>query len=113
MIKQEAKQLIEAGYKIIPLLQNEKHNLDKEILTKEYSIDHFDILTKNFNKPHTNLGINLGASLNGLIDIDIDSEEAIKLASKFFPTNTGVIGRRNKDKVEITHYLYQRENHEV
>ena len=36
MIKQEAKQLLEAGYKIIPLLQNEKHNNDKGILTKEY-----------------------------------------------------------------------------
>ena len=109
MIKQEAKQLLEAGYKIIPLLQNEKHNLDEGILTKEYSLNDFDILTKNFNKPHTNLGINVATSLNGLVDVDLDSKEAIKLAPKFFPLNTAIIGRKNKECLELTHFLFRRD----
>jgi AAA domain/Bifunctional DNA primase/polymerase, N-terminal len=109
MIKQEAQQLLEAGYKIIPLLQNQKSNWDKEILTKNYLLEDFDKLNKQFNKSHTNLGINVATSLNGLIDIDLDSKEAIKLAPKFFPMNTAIIGRKNEQRLEITHFLFIRD----
>ena len=109
MIKQEAKQLLEVGYKIIPLLQNEKHNLDEGILTKEYSLADFDNLNKKFNQPHTNLGINVATSYDGLIDIDLDCKEAIKLAPKFFPLNTAIIGRKNKECLELTHFLFRRD----
>jgi 7-cyano-7-deazaguanine synthase in queuosine biosynthesis len=44
MIKQEAAKLLEQGYQVIPLLQNEKHNFDKNILDKEYSLEDFDKL---------------------------------------------------------------------
>jgi hypothetical protein len=106
MIKQEAAKLLEQGYKFIPLLQNEKHNFDKNILDKEYSLDDFDKLTNQYKKPHTNLGINVGKSLGGLIDIDADSNEAIKLLPKFFPADTAIIGRNNKDNIELTHFLF-------
>ena len=106
MIKQEAAKLLEQGYKVIPLLQNEKHNFDKNILDKEYFLDDFDKLTNQYKKPHTNLGINVGKSLGGLIDIDADSNEAIKLLPKFFPTDTAIIGRNNRDKIELTHFLF-------
>ena len=82
MIKQEAAKLLEQGYQVIPLLQNEKHNFDKNILDKKYSLEDFDKLTNQYKKPHTNLGINVGKSLGGLIDIDADSSEAIKLLPK-------------------------------
>ena len=106
MIKQEAAKLLEQGYKVIPLLQNEKHNFDKNILDKEYSLEDFDKLTNQYKKPHTNLGINVGKSLGGLIDIDADSNEAIKLLPKFFPTDTAIIGRNNRDNIELTHFLF-------
>ena len=109
MIKQEASRLLEVGYKIIPLLQNQKHNSDKEILTRDYLLEDFDKLTKQFNKPHTNLGINVAKSFNGLIDIDLDCKEAIKLAPKFFPTDTAIIGRKNKERLEITHFLFKKD----
>ena len=109
MIKQEAKQLLEAGYKIIPLLQNQKHNNDEGILTKEYSLADFDNLNKKFNQLHTNLGINVATSLNGLVDVDLDAKEAIKLAPKFFPLNTAIIGRKNKECLELTHFLFRRD----
>ena len=109
MIKQEASRLLEVGYKIIPLLQNQKHNSDKEILTRNYLLEDFDKLTKQFNKPHTNLGINLAKSFNGLIDIDLDCKEAIKLAPKFFPADTAIIGRNNKERLEITHFLFKKD----
>jgi hypothetical protein len=106
MIKEASQKLLEQGYVIIPLLQNQKLNLDTEILTKDYSLDDFDRLTKKFNKPHTNLGINVAKSLNGLIDIDLDSIESIKLAPKFFPVNTCIFGRKNKENIEHTHFLF-------
>ncbi len=106
MIKEASKKLLEQGYSIIPLLQNQKLNLDTEILTKNYCLDDFDKLDKKFNKPHTNLGINVAKSFNGLIDLDLDSNSAIKLAPKFFPLNTCVFGRENKKKIEHTHFLF-------
>jgi hypothetical protein len=106
MIKEAAKELVEAGYNIIPLLKNEKHNLDTEILTKKYSVDDFEILNTKYKQEHTNLGINIAKSFSGLLDLDIDSNEAIKLAPKFFPLDTCVFGRRNKEKLEHTHFLF-------
>ena len=61
-IKEEAQTLIDQGYKIIPLIENEKGNRDKEILTREYLLDDFDRLEKQHNKLHTNLGITAHAS---------------------------------------------------
>ena len=46
MIKEASKKLLEQGYSIIPLLQNQKLNLDTEILTKNYCLDDFDKLNK-------------------------------------------------------------------
>ncbi len=106
MIKEASQKLLEQGFAIIPLLQNQKNNLDYEILTKDYSLDDFDKLDKKFNKPHTNLGINVAKSFNGLVDLDLDSNSAIKLAPKFFPLNTCVFGRENKKKIEHTHFLF-------
>jgi hypothetical protein len=106
MIKEAAKELLEVGYNIIPLLKNEKHNLETEILTKKYSVDDFEILTAKYKQEHTNLGINVAKSFNGLLDLDIDSDEAIKLAPKFFPLDTCIFGRRNKEKLEHTHFLF-------
>lgn len=109
MIKEASQKLLEQGFAIIPLLQNQKLNLDTEILSKDYSLDDFDRLTKKFNKPHTNLGINVAKSLNGLIDIDLDSIESIKLAPKFFPSGTCIFGRKNKENIEYTHFLFLRD----
>ena len=109
MVKQEAKKLLQAGYRIIPLLQNQKNNEDKGILIKDYSLDDFDKLTKQFKRPHTNLGVNVATSFNGLIDIDLDSDTAIKLAPKFFPQDTTIFGRKNNGKLEVTHFLFKRD----
>ena len=111
MFKEASQKLLEQGFAIIPLLQNQKLNLDTEILTKDYSIDDFDRLNKRFNKVHTNLGINVAKSFNGLIDIDLDSAESIKLAPKFFPLNTCVFGRENKKKIEYTHFLFLKDQY--
>lgn len=106
MIKEASQKLLEQGFAIIPLLQNQKHNLDNEILTKKYCLEDFDKLAKFYNKPHTNVGINVAKSFNGLIDVDIDSIEAIKLAPKFFSLDTCVFGRKNKERLEHTHFLF-------
>jgi RecA-family ATPase len=112
-IKQEAKTLIDQGYKIIPLIENEKGNRDTEILIREYSLDDFDRLEKQHNKPHTNLGINLATSFGGLVDIDADTDEAIKLLPRFFCQKATKIGRRNQNVLETTHILTLNENYNV
>ena len=78
MIKTEAQKLIDNGIYIIPLLQNEKFNGDKTILTKDYSVEDVN--------PEGNLGINLAKS--GLIDIDLDSDLAVHFGSEWLPRNT-------------------------
>ena len=37
-VKAEAERLINQGFSIIPLNQNEKFNLDKDILTRDYTL---------------------------------------------------------------------------
>ena len=112
-IQQEAKILIDQGYKIIPLIENEKGNHDREILIREYSLDDFDRLEKKHKKPHTNLGINLATSFGGLVDIDADTNDAIKLFPKFFQNKATKIGRKNENKLETTHVLTLNDNYHV
>ena len=97
MIKTEAQKLIDNGIYIIPLFKNEKHNLDKTILTKDYFVDDVD--------PEGNLGINLAKS--GLIDIDLDSDLAVHFGSEWLPRNTKILGRRSPEgRDELTHFFY-------
>ena len=98
---EEAKQLKQRGYHFIPLLKNEKKNHDKDILTKEYSLE--DV------KPDDNLGINLKKS--NLIDIDLDDHWSIKFGNLLLPQNTLVCGRLYQDgRIEKTHYFFKNEN---
>lgn len=98
---EEAKQLKQRGYHFIPLLKNEKKNHDKDILTKEYSLE--DV------KPDNNLGINLKKS--NLIDIDLDDDWAIKFGELWLPKNTLILGRTYPDRnIEKTHYFFKNEN---
>jgi Protein of unknown function (DUF3987)/Bifunctional DNA primase/polymerase, N-terminal len=58
---------------------------------------------KYFNGRPQNIGVLLGAASGGLVDIDLDSPEAVKLADFFLPKTGLVFGRRSKPK---SHRLY-------
>ncbi len=55
-------------------------------------------LQKHFNGKPQNIGVLLGNKSEGLIDIDLDSPEAIKLADFFLPETKAVFGRNTKPK---------------
>ncbi len=60
-------------------------------------------LPKHFNGKPQNIGVLLGSKSNGLIDVDLDSSEAIKIADYFLPKTEAVFGRESKPR---SHRLY-------
>ena len=112
-IKEKAQSYIDQGYGIIPLVEDSKYNSDTNILTADYTTDDFDKLESRFGVPHTNVGINLKKSFGGLVDIDADTDDAIKLLSKFFVEKATKIGRKNNNKIETTHILSLNDSYEV
>jgi len=102
-VKAEAERLIRQGFSIIPLNQNEKFNLDKDILTRDYTL--LDLVDPKYGK-FPNLGINLEKS--SCLDIDLESNLAINFGCDFLPNNTKYFFRKSTDGMkQITHYLYQ------
>ncbi len=51
-----------------------------------------------------NVGVILGTRSGGLVDIDLDSPEAVRLATFFLPPTDAVFGRKSKPS---SHYLYK------
>ncbi len=60
-------------------------------------------LAKHFIGKPQNIGVLLGEPSNSLIDIDLDSTDAVKLAAFFLPDTNAVFGRESKPK---SHFLY-------
>ncbi len=60
-------------------------------------------LTKHFNGAEQNIGVFVGAKSNGLTDIDLDSNEAVKIADYFLPETEAEFGRDGKPR---SHRLY-------
>jgi len=56
-----------------------------------------------FPKDQMNIGVRLGPDSNGLIDIDLDSPEAIACAPYILPTTGAIFGRASN---RISHWLY-------
>lgn len=54
--------------------------------------------------PTDNVGIKLGAPSGGLVDVDLDCDEAIALAPAFLPGPTATFGRASKPR---SHWLYR------
>ena len=104
-----AKALIQQGFAIIPLKKYQKHNTDKNILERRYTVE--DILNPIDSAWDSdgNLGINLGLSDPPLIDIDLERKDAVYFGSKILPPTLSV-GSGNKG---ITHYFYKNTNGET
>lgn len=58
-----------------------------------------------FTTPH-NIGVLLGEKSGGLVDVDLDSPEAVRLADIFLPATDAVFGRASKP---ASHRLYRAE----
>ena len=59
---------------------------------------------RQFGQAEQNIGVVLGARSGGLVDVDLDCDEAVRLAPYFLPTTTAVFGRASKPR---SHFLYR------
>ena len=58
---------------------------------------------KDIDVSRNNVGIQLGKKSNGIIDIDLDCQEAVDLADSILPPTQAIFGRESKPR---SHYLY-------
>ena len=69
---------------------------------------HLQITSENidqyFNGEPTNIGILTGVTSGGLVDVDIDDEDALTFAEWFLPDTNCVFGRKSKPK---SHWVYR------
>jgi Bifunctional DNA primase/polymerase, N-terminal len=88
------------GFAPIPVKYREKAchrlNWDKPLREEE--------LAESFAEDPSNIGVLLGDPSGGLIDVDLDSTEAVQLASSFLPPTDMVFGRPGKP---ASHRLYK------
>lgn len=99
-IRDAAKDYIQRGWCPIPIPYKQKGpRLDK---WQELRLN-LDNLPRYFTGEPQNIGIILGEPSGGLIDIDLDAPEAIKLAKAFLPPTEWVFGRSSKRR---SHWIY-------
>lgn len=94
-----ARRYLQRGWAVIPIPHREKaprikHWQERRIEESEIS-EHF--------RPEDNIGILLGKPSRRLVDIDLDCDEAISLASSFLPHTGRRHGRKSKPN---SHYFY-------
>jgi len=98
-----AGRLLERGFVPVPLLFREK----KPAIPEWQKLTRQDVearLQELFGKP-CNIGVLLGTSSDGLIDIDLDCDEAVRAAPLLLPPTGMVWGRPSRGSA--THYGYR------
>src|SRR6476620_5083473 len=99
-VLEAAKRYKQAGYHPIPLNQNSKR--PTEANWPEQMLD-WQNIDRVFG-PNTNIGIVLGAASGGLVDVDLDSPEALKLADLLLPKTEMIFGRQSAPR---SHRIYR------
>jgi hypothetical protein len=99
-VEQAAKLYTECGWSLTPLHARQK-GTDIKGWTKGLSQER---LNKAFKAGYTNLGILTGSISGGLVDIDLDCDEACDLFDQYFPETKAKFGRPSRN---ISHCLYK------
>lgn len=90
----------EQGWSPVPIVKGTKRPAHSDWTTTRYKTQ--NEIESAFEG--RNLGIVLGDASNGLIDIDLDSPEAVSLADGFLPVTRMIHGRESSPK---SHYWYR------
>src|SRR5271157_56407 len=93
--------MLKCNYQPIPLNHGQKTVADRDAYSPAYQFD-----ASRWETEQLNIGLLTGPTKHGPIDVDLDSKEAISLASHFLPPTFAVFGRPSKGK---SHYLYETE----
>jgi len=105
-IVEAAIHCFEQGWSPVPIVKGKKRPAVEDWPNTRYK-------TKNEIEAafeDSNLGVILGDASNGLIDIDLDSDEAISLADGFLPVTRMIHGRKTSPR---SHYWYRIEGWSV
>lgn len=106
-ILDEAKRYLSKGWKPLPVSYKSKRPTIKDwsnvVLTEEE-------LPQHFKTGRQNISILLGEKSNNLVDVDLDSAEAVKLADWFLPETKAVFGRSSKPR---SHRIYCSDFHKT
>ena len=100
-----AQRYYEAGFCPLPVKSNDPESDDKAPVYKGWPslrIPYEDLYQHFF--PGRNIGVILGDASNGLVDIDLDSEQAVVLAPHLLPPTPCIFGRQSKPN---SHWLYR------
>jgi Bifunctional DNA primase/polymerase, N-terminal len=100
MVRNIARGYTKRGWSPIPVPADEKNPAMKG--WQQLRITEAN-LNKHFNGARLNIGVLLGEPSGGLIDLDLDCDEAVKLAPKFLP-DTATFGREHNP---ASHRLYR------
>jgi hypothetical protein len=94
-----AKSYIERGWAVVPLKPGRKSpetdEWQKLVITLDNVHTHF--------RANSNVGVQLGPKSGGLVDVDLDCDEARILAPHFQPPTNAIFGRAGSPS---SHYLY-------
>ena len=99
-VTNEIRKYIAAGWAVVPVPAGKKSPQLKSWQKLRLNISD---LPEYFSAGE-NVGVLLGEASNGLVDVDLDSQEAIFLASAFLPETERVHGRKSKMS---SHYWYR------
>jgi len=100
-LEHELQQYIDAGYALTPIAPGEKSPIFKDWPHQDFSLDELRLL---FAKQPYNIGVRLGDASGNLVDVDLDSPEALAIADRFLPPTPAVFGRASKSR---SHRLYR------
>jgi Bifunctional DNA primase/polymerase, N-terminal len=100
-IKGRVEEYINHGFAPVPVKFKDKCPIDKEWPTLRFSEDNIE---NYFGGKRKNIGILTGRASDGLVDVDIDKNEALRFASRFLPRTRCVFGRESRPK---SHWIYR------
>lgn len=100
----EAKRHIELGRAVVSIPTGEKRPLTKGWQNLRLTTDDVDYV---FGGKNQNIGLILGESSGWLVDVDLDCEEAVRLAPEYLPATEAVTGRTGQPG---RHWWYISEN---
>jgi len=99
--ERDLEQYIAAGYALTPVAVDGKHPIFTEWTTRDVPLDELRAL---FAKQPYNIGGRLGETSGDLVDIDLDSPEALAIVDRFLPSTPAMFGRASKPR---SHRLYR------
>ena len=95
-IYEQAKQYENLKFDLIPVNYMDKKPQQKWG-NKKFTSEYFT------NSEKTNIGVRIGNASNNLVDVDIDCEDALKIADMFLPECSFIFGRKSNPD---SHRLY-------